>query len=56
MIAQRKLGRSALTVSELGFGAAPLGDLFGLIDDEAAIAAVSAAIESGMTLIDTSPL
>lgn len=56
MIGQRKLGRSALMVSELGFGAAPLGDLFSLLDDEAAIAAVTSAIESGMTLIDTSPL
>ena len=52
----KSLGRSGLMVSEIGFGAAPIGDLYGLLDDEAAIAAVVAAVEAGMTLIDTSPL
>ena len=52
----KPLGRSGLMVSEIGFGAAPIGDLYALLDDEAAIAAVVAAVETGMTLIDTSPL
>ncbi len=52
----KSLGRSGLMVSEIGFGAAPIGDLYGLLDDEAAIAAVVAAVEAGMTLIDTAPL
>ncbi len=52
----KPLGRSGLMVSELGFGAAPIGDLYEHLDDEAAIAAVVAAAEAGMTLIDTSPL
>lgn len=55
-VGKRSLGRSGIPVSELGFGAAPLGDLYRLIDDEEAIAAVTTAIESGVTLIDTSPL
>jgi len=32
----RPLGRSGLTVSILGFGGAPLGDLYDLLDDEIA--------------------
>lgn len=56
MIRTRKLGRNPLVVSELGFGAAPLGDLYGLLDDAAAIEATGAAIAAGMTLVDTSPL
>jgi D-threo-aldose 1-dehydrogenase len=55
-VAAKSLGQSGLMVSELGFGGAPLGDLYRLLDDEAAIAAVVAAVEGGMTLIDTSPL
>jgi D-threo-aldose 1-dehydrogenase len=55
-IALKPLGRTGLMVSELGFGGAPLGDLYRLLDDEAAIAAVVAAVEAGITLVDTSPL
>lgn len=56
MIAQRKLGRSGLSVSAVGFGAAPLGDLYRLLDDKLAVEATEAAINAGMTLVDTSPL
>jgi L-galactose dehydrogenase len=42
-------------VSELGFGCAPLGDLYGAMDDSAAIRLVHAAIDAGMTLFDTAP-
>jgi D-threo-aldose 1-dehydrogenase len=55
-IGRRQLGRTALIVSELGFGSAPLGDLYDILDDERAIATASAAIGAGCTLIDTSPL
>jgi D-threo-aldose 1-dehydrogenase len=40
----KSLGRSGLMVSEIGFGAAPIGDLYALLEDEAAIAAVVAAV------------
>lgn len=55
-IGTRAFGRRGVEVSALGFGAAPLGDLYALLDDEAAVAAVIAAVEAGMTLVDTSPL
>lgn len=51
----RSLGRSGLTVSILGFGSAPLGDLYVKLDDATAIATVEAALKAGITLFDTSP-
>jgi D-threo-aldose 1-dehydrogenase len=53
---RRRLGRSDVEVSVLGFGGAPLGDLYALLDDGDAIAAVAAAHQAGLTLFDTSPL
>ncbi len=55
-LARRPLGRVALDVSVLGFGAAPLGDLYARLDEATAVSAVEAAIGQGVTLIDTSPL
>jgi D-threo-aldose 1-dehydrogenase len=52
---QRVLGRSGITVSAIGFGGAPLGDLYGALDDQAAIDGVAAAHAAGITLFDTSP-
>jgi len=52
----RTLGRSGIAVSALGFGGAPLGDLYAVLDDAAAIAAVEAAARVGITLFDTAPL
>lgn len=50
------LGKTGLRVSRLGFGAAPLGDLYALLNDAAAIDAVVEAVRGGINLIDTSPL
>ncbi len=55
-LAPRLLGRSRLPVSTLGFGGAPLGDLYAHLDEATAIATVEAAITGGVTLFDTSPL
>lgn len=55
MISQRSLGRTGLSVSTIGFGAAPLGDLYAKLDDSTAIATVEAAAAAGITLFDTSP-
>jgi D-threo-aldose 1-dehydrogenase len=55
-IAPRPLGGSGLEVSALGFGTAPLGDLYAVLDDAAAIDAIVAAVQCGCTLVDTSPL
>jgi len=51
----RPLGRTGISVTTLGFGSAPLGDLFHRLDDKAARGAVEAAVEAGVTLYDTSP-
>ena len=51
----RALGRSGLEVSAIGFGAAPLGDLYAKLDEATAFSTVKAALDAGITLIDTSP-
>jgi D-threo-aldose 1-dehydrogenase len=40
----------------LGFGSAPLGDIYEVLDDAKATATVEAAAEAGVTLFDTAPL
>jgi len=52
---QRPIGKSGLAVSAIGFGSAPLGDLYARLDDDTAIATVGAAHAAGITLFDTSP-
>ncbi|MFV0295321.1 MAG: aldo/keto reductase [Hyphomicrobiaceae bacterium] len=54
-IPRRKLGRTGLEVSVLGFGSAPLGDIYEVLDDQTAIDTVQAAAEAGVTLFDTAP-
>ncbi|MCK2218277.1 aldo/keto reductase [Actinomadura sp. ATCC 31491] len=51
----RRLGRSAVEVTELGFGGGPLGGLFTPLTDDDAAAALSAAWEGGIRYFDTSP-
>src|SRR2546421_11501277 len=51
----RPLGRTGLEVSILGFGASPLGGVFGEIDESEAVRAVHAAIDLGVNLFDVSP-
>ena len=51
----RALGRTKIPVSILGFGSAPLGDLYARLDEETAFATVAAALAGGVTLFDTSP-
>lgn len=50
----RKLGKTGLRVSVMGFGGAPLGNQYGDLADGEAIRAVHAAIEAGITFFDTS--
>src|SRR4051812_30534355 len=52
----RPLGRSGLTVSILGFGAAPLGDLYELVHDDTALRSIATAADLGVTLFDVAPL
>lgn len=53
---RRRLGRAGLDVSILGFGTAPLGDLFARLDDATAIATAERAFALGVNLLDSSPL
>jgi L-galactose dehydrogenase len=54
-IEYRTLGRTTLRVSIVGFGASPLGDVFGLTDSSETIAAVHMAIDHGINFFDVSP-
>jgi D-threo-aldose 1-dehydrogenase len=51
----RRLCRNGPDVSVIGYGSAPLGDLYEHLDDQRAIDTVSTALSVGMTLFDTSP-
>jgi L-galactose dehydrogenase len=51
----RRLGRTDLQISVVGFGASPLGDVFRLIDTEEGRRAVHLAIEEGINFFDVSP-
>jgi aryl-alcohol dehydrogenase-like predicted oxidoreductase len=48
-----RLGSTELEVSRLGFGTAPLGELFGAVDELAAIAVVHEALDLGISFFDT---
>lgn len=52
---RRRMERCGLTVSALGLGGAPLGDLYARLDEAEAVATVEAALRQGITLLDTSP-
>ncbi len=54
--ARRAVGRSGLEVPPLGFGCAPLGNMYGAFSDEQARATVETAYELGLRLFDTAPL
>lgn len=51
-----KLGRTAIDVSRLAFGGAPLGGLFRAVSDDEAFAALQAAWDAGFRYFDTAPL
>ncbi|MDB6168854.1 MAG: L-galactose dehydrogenase [Verrucomicrobia bacterium] len=51
----RPLGRTGLRVSVVGFGGSPLGGAFRPVTQEAANAAVRAALDAGINFFDTAP-
>lgn len=51
-----RLGNGGLTFTELGFGAAPLGNLYRAISDDDADAILAAAWDGGVRHFDTAPL
>ncbi|MCB2054802.1 MAG: aldo/keto reductase [Geminicoccaceae bacterium] len=53
--AVRRLGKSNVGVTAMGFGGAPLGDLFERVEDAAAEATLQAAWDTGLRHFDTAP-
>ena len=51
----RLLGKTGLSVSILGYGASPLGDVFGPADMDEICRTVHFAIDSGVNYFDVSP-
>ncbi|MDQ0469428.1 aldo/keto reductase [Labrys wisconsinensis] len=49
----REFGRTGRKVSEIGFGAWAIGASWGKVDDEEAVAALHAALDAGITFLDT---
>ena len=49
----RKFGRTGRSVSEIGFGAWAIGGAWGEVNDDDALAALHAALDAGVTFIDT---
>src|SRR6185369_7935478 len=53
---RRQIGKTGLDVTVLGFGGAPLGNLFAVVPEDEARATLDAAWMSGRRLFDTAPL
>ncbi|XP_057967681.1 L-galactose dehydrogenase [Malania oleifera] len=51
----RELGNTGLKLSCVGFGASPLGNVFGHVSEDDAIASVREAFRLGINFFDTSP-
>ncbi|CAN6450016.1 unnamed protein product [Victoria cruziana] len=51
----RPLGQTGLMVSAVGFGASPLGGVFGTVSEQDAIESVREAFRLGINFFDTSP-
>jgi len=52
----RVLGKSGLAVTQMGFGGAPLGNMYAAFGDDQADATVRANYDAGIRLFDTAPL
>ena len=54
-IAMRRFGRTDLTVTDMGFGAAPIGNFLKPISEEESAAMINRAWDAGMRYFDTAP-
>jgi D-threo-aldose 1-dehydrogenase len=54
-VKSREIRATGVTVTELGFGAAPIGNLYSAVSDIDAAATVRAAWDSGIRYFDTAP-
>jgi D-threo-aldose 1-dehydrogenase len=55
VLPRRRLGRSPVQVTELSFGGAAIGNLFTVVGDDDARAAIDAAWDGGIRTFDTAP-
>jgi D-threo-aldose 1-dehydrogenase len=55
-IKQRKFGRTSLSVTDMGFGAAPIGNFLKPISEETSAAMIERAWAAGIRYFDTAPL
>ncbi|KAL0924925.1 hypothetical protein M5K25_005786 [Dendrobium thyrsiflorum] len=55
VLEKRELGNTGLKLSCVGFGASPLGNVFGRVSTEEALASVRRALDLGINFFDTSP-
>lgn len=51
----KSFGDSSLQMPALGFGAAPMGNLYRAMSDDAAAATINAAFAQGINYVDTAP-
>ena len=51
----RELGKTGVKLTQLGFGTAPLGELFVKVDEPTAAATLAAAWDAGIRYFDTAP-
>jgi D-threo-aldose 1-dehydrogenase len=54
-LAPRRVGRTDLKLPRLGFGGAALGNLYRSVPDDVARATLDAALDAGLTYVDTAP-
>ncbi|SDQ31587.1 aldo/keto reductase [Pseudoxanthomonas sp. CF125] len=54
-IAERRLGATDIRLPVLGFGAAPIGNLYTEVTDDEAMRAIGVALEKGIRYFDTAP-
>ena len=54
-IAERRMGATGVRLPVLGFGAAPIGNLYTEVTDDEAARAIDAALEKGIRYFDTAP-
>ena len=52
---KKKLGRTGVNLTQLGFGGAPVGQLFERVSEENSLATLQAAWDQGVRYFDTAP-
>ena len=53
---KRQLGKTKINLTAIGFGGAPLGNLFESLDERSCYDILEKTYEAGVNIYDTSPL